>query len=257
LSSRLPRQAKAFLAVTTKSSLLEKFMKSKPTALKTLDIVSLILLAVATYLALVFAPTERVMGDVQRVFYFHVATAWVGLLGFVAAGVSGVIYLKTQNLKWDLVEQAAVEISLVFFFITIVLGSIWARPIWNTWWTWDPRLTSASIVELIYLAYLMLRQGIEDPDRRARFGAVYTLVGAVSVPITFISIRLFRSIHPILDSGQNAGAGETMGLTGDMKIAFFFALFAFTVIFIDLFWNRIRLGQLQQKVEQLKLKVME
>ncbi|MBT3314928.1 MAG: cytochrome c biogenesis protein CcsA [Anaerolineae bacterium] len=232
-------------------------MKSKPTALKTLDIVSLILLAVATYLALVFAPTERVMGDVQRVFYFHVATAWVGLLGFVAAGVSGVIYLKTQNLKWDLVEQAAVEISLVFFFITIVLGSIWARPIWNTWWTWDPRLTSASIVELIYLAYLMLRQGIEDPDRRARFGAVYTLVGAVSVPITFISIRLFRSIHPILDSGQNAGAGETMGLTGDMKIAFFFALFAFTVIFIDLFWNRIRLGQLQQKVEQLKLKVME
>jgi heme exporter protein C len=257
LSSRLPRQAKAFLAVTTNSSLLEKFMKSKPTALKTLDIVSLILLAVATYLALVFAPTERVMGDVQRVFYFHVATAWVGLLGFVAAGVSGVIYLKTQNLKWDLVEQAAVEISLVFFFITIVLGSIWARPIWNTWWTWDPRLTSASIVELIYLAYLMLRQGIEDPDRRARFGAVYTLVGAVSVPITFISIRLFRSIHPILDSGQNAGAGETMGLTGDMKIAFFFALFAFTVIFIDLFWNRIRLGQLQQKVEQLKLKVME
>ena len=232
-------------------------MKSKPTALKTLDIVSLILLAVATYLALVFAPTERVMGDVQRVFYFHVATAWVGLLGFVAAGVSGVIYLKTQNLKWDLVEQAAVEISLVFFFITIVLGSIWARPIWNTWWTWDPRLTSASIVELIYLAYLMLRQGIEDPDRRARFGAVYTLVGAVSVPITFISIRLFRSIHPILDSGQNAGAGETMGLTGDMKIAFFFALFTFTVIFIDLFWNRIRLGQLEQKVEQLKLKVME
>lgn len=232
-------------------------MKAKPTALKALDIISLILLAIATYLALVFAPTERIMGEVQRVFYFHVATAWVGLLGFVAAGVSGIIYLRTQNLKWDLVEVAAVEISLVFFFITIILGSIWARPIWNTWWTWDPRLTSASIVELIYLAYLMLRQGIEDPDRRARFGAVYTLVGAVSVPITFISIRLFRSIHPVLDSTNSSGAQETMGLSGDMRIAFFFALFAFTVIFIDLFWNRIRLGQLQQKVEQLKLKVMD
>lgn len=232
-------------------------MKTKPTALKALDIISLILLAVATYLALVFAPTERIMGDVQRVFYFHVATAWVGLLGFVAAGVTGIIYLRTQDLKWDLIEVAAVEISLVFFFITIVLGSIWARPIWNTWWTWDPRLTSASIVELIYLAYLMLRQGIEDPDRRARFGAVYTLVGAVSVPITFVSIRLFRSIHPVLDSANSSGAQETMGLTGDMRVAFFFALFAFTIIFIDLFWNRIRLGQLQQKIEQLKLQVMD
>ena len=232
-------------------------MKSKPTALKTLDIVSLILLAVATYLALVFAPTERVMGDVQRVFYFHVATAWVGLLGFVAAGVSGIIYLKTQDLKWDLVEQAAVEISLVFFFITIVLGSIWARPIWNTWWTWDPRLTSASIVELIYLAYLMLRQGIDDPDRRARFGAVYTLVGAVSVPITFLSIRMFRTIHPVVIGNKSAAADGGFAMTSDMKTAFFFALFAFTIIFIDLFWNRIRLGQLEQKVEQLKLKVME
>jgi heme exporter protein C len=197
------------------------------------------------------------MGDVQRVFYFHVATAWVGLLGFVAAGVSGIIYLRTQDLKWDLVEQAAVEISLVFFFITIVLGSIWARPIWNTWWTWDPRLTSASIVELIYLAYLMLRQGIEDPDRRARFGAVYTLVGAVSVPITFLSIRMFRTIHPVVIGNKSAAAEGGFAMTSDMKIAFFFALFAFTVIFIDLFWNRIRLGQLQQKVEQLKLKVME
>ena len=232
-------------------------MKTKPSALKTLDIISLILLAVATYLALVFAPTERVMGEVQRVFYFHVATAWVGLLGFVAAGVSGIIYLRTQDLKWDLVEQAAVEISLVFFFITIVLGSIWARPIWNTWWTWDPRLTSASIVELIYLAYLMLRQGIEDPDRRARFGAVYTLVGAISVPITFVSIRLFRTIHPVVIGNASAEAEGGFAMSGDMKVAFFFALFAFTIIFIDLFWNRIRLGQLEQKVEQLKLKVMD
>ncbi|NQU29755.1 MAG: cytochrome c biogenesis protein CcsA [Anaerolineae bacterium] len=232
-------------------------MKIKPSALKALDIASLILLAVATYLALVFAPTERVMGEVQRVFYFHVATAWVGMLGFVAAGVTGIIYLRTQDLKWDLVEQAAVEISLVFFFITIILGSIWARPIWNTWWTWDPRLTSASIVELIYLAYLMLRQGIEDPDRRARFGAVYTLVGAISVPITFLSIRLFRTIHPVVIGNESSAAEGGFAMTGDMKIAFFFALFAFTIIFIDLFWNRIRLGHLQQKVEQLKLKVMD
>jgi heme exporter protein C len=197
------------------------------------------------------------MGDVQRVFYFHVATAWVGMLGFIAAGVTGIIYLHTQNIKWDIVEVAAVEISLVFFFITIVLGSIWARPIWNTWWTWDPRLTTAAIVELIYLAYFMLRQGIEDPNRRGRFGAVYTLIGAISVPITFLSIRLFRTIHPVVIGSQSTEAQGGFNMTLPMKTAFFFALFAFTVIFIDLFWNRIRLGNLEQKVEQMKLKVMQ
>ncbi len=232
-------------------------MEKKPTALLVLDVVSLILLAVSTYLALVFAPTEAVMGQVQRVFYFHVATAWVGMLGFIAAGVAGIAYLRTQNSKWDIIEFAAVEISLVFFFITIVLGSIWARPIWNTWWTWDPRLTTAAITELIYVAYFMLRQGIEDPDRRARFGAVYTLVGSVSVPITFMAIRLFRTIHPVVIGNSDPNASGGFSMTGDMKTAFFFALFTFTVIFIDLFWHRIRMGRLQEKVEQLKLKVMQ
>src|SRR5512135_32563 len=153
-------------------------MQAKPTSLKVLDIASVVLLGVAAYLALVYAPEEAVMGQVQRVFYFHVATAWTGLLGFVAAGVAGIVYLVKRDEKWDIVEVAAVEISLVFFLTTIVLGSIWARPVWNTWWTWDPRLTWAAITELIYIAYFMLRQGVEDPSRRARFAAVYTIVGA-------------------------------------------------------------------------------
>lgn len=228
-------------------------MSSKPVLLKILDIVSLILLAVATYLALVFAPTERVMGDVQRVFYFHIGTAWVGLLGFVLAAVFGVIYLIQKDLKWDIVSVATIEISVVFFLITIVLGSIWARPTWNTWWNWDPRLTTAAITELVYVAYFMLRAGLEDPERRARFGAVYSLLGGLSAPITFMAIRLFRSIHPVV---VGSGQGDTLPLSPDMKVAFFFALFAFTVIFIDLFWNRVRLGQLEARVEQLKLKVM-
>ncbi len=231
-------------------------MSPKPVFLKILDVTSIILLGVATYLALVFAPTELVMGNVQRVFYFHIGTAWVGLLGFILASGFGVTYLVTKNPKWDIVEVAAVEISVVFFLITIVLGSIWARPVWNTWWTWDPRLTTAAITELVYVAYFMLRSGIEDPDRRARFGAVYALLGGLSAPITFMAIRLFRSIHPVVIGAANENQ-EKMNMTGDMKVAFFFALFAFTIIFIDLFWNRIRLGQLQSKVEQLKLKVMQ
>jgi len=229
-------------------------MQPKPTALKILDVVSIIVLAISTYLALVFAPTEQVMGDVQRVFYFHIGTAWVGLLGFVLAAVTGIVYLVTKDMKWDRFEVAAVEVSTMFFFLTIVLGSIWARPAWNTWWTWDPRLTTAAVTELIYIAYFMLRAGIEDPEKRARFGAVYTLLGGLSAPITFMVIRLFRSIHPVVIGAATANQ-EKKNMTSDMRVAFFFALFAFTVIFIDLMWHRLRLGSLEEKVEQLKLKV--
>ena len=164
-------------------------------------------------------------------------------------------YLIKKDMKWDRLQVAAVEVSLVFFFITIVLGSIWARPAWNTWWTWDPRLTTAAVTELIYIAYFMLRQGIDEPERRARFGAVYALIGGISAPITFFVIRLFRTIHPVVIGGANAAAQGGFAMTPDMKVAFFFALFAFTIIFIDLFWNRARLGELQDEVEQLKLKV--
>lgn len=231
-------------------------MQAKPVTLKILDAISILVLLVATYLALVFAPTELVMGDVQRVFYFHIGTAWTALLGFILAALFSVVYLITKNLKWDRLQVAAIEVSLVFFLITIVLGSIWARPVWNTWWTWDPRLTTAAVTELIYIAYFMLRQGIDDPERRARFGAVYALLGGLSAPITFFSIRLFRTIHPVVIGGANAEAQGEFNMTGDMLVAFFFALFAFTVLFIDLFWNRVRLGNLQNRVEQLKLKIM-
>ncbi|MDD2920850.1 MAG: cytochrome c biogenesis protein [Anaerolineales bacterium] len=227
-------------------------MQPRPIGLKILDVVTIIVLAISAYLALFFAPTEKVMGEVQRVFYFHIGTAWVGLLGFVIAAIAGIAYLVSKNMLWDRFEVAAVEVSTVFFFITIVLGSIWARPAWNTWWTWDPRLTTAAITELIYIAYFMLRQGIEEPEKRARFGAVYTLLGGISAPITFMVIRLFRTIHPVVIGSAN-GTQEKMSMSGDMKIAFFFALFAFTVIFVDMIWHRLRLSALEEKVESLKL----
>ncbi len=229
-------------------------MNQKPLALKILDVVSIILLFTAAYLAIFVAPTERVMGDVQRVFYFHVGTAWVALIGFVFTAGLSVVYLVTKDLKWDRIQVAAVEVSVMFFLITIILGSIWARPAWNTWWTWDPRLTTAAITELIYIAYFMLRQGIDDPNRRARFGAVYVLIGGLSAPITFFAIRLFRTIHPVVIAGSNTAAEGNFSMTDDMVRIFLFALFAFTVIFVDLFWNRIRLGEAQEKVEEMKLK---
>jgi heme exporter protein C len=232
-------------------------MESKPRLLTILDIVAVVMLLVATWMVFFYAPTEAVMGDVQRVFYFHVAAGWVGMLSFLVAAIAGVIYLIRGDQKWDTVGLSAVEIGIVFAFINIVTGSIWARPIWNTWWTWDPRLTTATVMELIYLAYLMLRQGIEDPDRRARFGAVYAIVGFLSVPLTFFSARLFRTIHPVVIGSNSPGAEGQFDMTPLMLQTFMFSLLTFTIIFVDLLWHRIRIGRLADKVEQLRLKTIQ
>ncbi len=232
-------------------------MKPQPIALKVLNVVSALLFLAALGMVFFYAPLEATMNYVQKIFYFHVANAWVGMLGFLAAAVAGVIYLVKHDQKWDIVELAAVEISLVFFFIAIAAGSIWARPTWGAYWTWEPRLTTAAILEMVYIAYLLLRQGIDDPDRRARFSAVYTLVGAISIPITFMSIRLFRTIHPVvIGSNTNATTGS-FDMTSKMLATMFFAIITFSVIFVTLFWHRIRMGQLAQQVEQLKLEELQ
>jgi heme exporter protein C len=232
-------------------------MSPQPRTLVALNVISLILLGASYYASLMYAPLEAVMGQVQRLFYFHVATAWVGMIGFVLAAVAGIIYLWKKDLKWDAISVAAVEISLVFFFIAIVLGSIWARPIWGTWWTWEPRLTTAAILQMIYMAYLLLRQGIEEPEKRARFGAVYTLLGGISVPITFISIRIFRTIHPVVIGSGSAEAQGGFNMTPLMLQTMFFSILAFSVIFVTIFWHRMRMASLENRVEQLKLKVLQ
>lgn len=160
-------------------------METKPKMLKILDGVTLFLFIIATAMVFFYAPVERIMGAVQKVFYFHVAAGWVGMLSFFIAALAGVLYLVKKNTKWDLVGYSAIEIGITFTLINIVTGAIWARPIWNAWWTWDPRLTTATIMILVYFAYLMLRQGIDDPERKNRFGAVYAIIGFISVPITF------------------------------------------------------------------------
>jgi heme exporter protein C len=232
-------------------------VQAKPRWLTVLDFLSALMLLAATVLVLAFTPIEAVMGPVQKVFYFHVSTAWVGMLGFGVAAVVGIFYLRTSDRKWDLAAVAAVEIGLVFTLICIVLGSIWARPIWNAWWTWDPRLTTATIMELIYAAYLMLRQGLDEPEKRARFGAVYAIIGVVSVPLTFISIRIFRTIHPVIVGGSDPNATGSFDMSPAMLRAFMFSLATFSVIFIDLLWHRIRLAKLTDKIEQLKLRLTE
>jgi len=231
-------------------------MHKKPKMLTILDIVAIFLLIAASWMVFAYAPMEAEMGNVQRVFYFHVSAGWVGMISFMVALVAGIVYLKTADRKWDVVGLAGVEVGLVFFFINIVSGSIWARPAWNTWWTWDPRLVTATVMELIYVAYLMLRQGIDDPDRRARFGAIYAILGSVSVPLTFFSIRIWRTIHPVIIGSGDPTAEGSFNMTSPMLQTFMFSLLTFTFIAVNLLWRRIRLGKLAATVERLKQKVL-
>jgi len=231
-------------------------MEHKPKALTVLNWLTGAVFVVALYIVLIWAPQEAIMGDVQRVFYFHVSAGWVGALAFLVTAIVGGIYLARGEQRWDRVAQASVEIGVVFAFINIVTGSIWARPIWNTWWTWDPRLVTATIMELIYIAYMMLRRGIEDPDRRARFGAVYSIVGFISVPLTFLSIRIFRTIHPIVVGSSDPAALGAFDMTVDMRVAFFFSLFTFTLLYITLLWHRLRLQVKMEKIEERKLRAL-
>ncbi len=232
-------------------------MQKKPRLLTALDILAALMILIAAGLVFFYAPVEEMMGQVQKVFYFHVGTAWVGMLGFLVAAVAGFFYLRNEKEIWDIVGLGAVEISLVFFLVAIIMGSIWARPVWNTWWTWDPRLTTAAIVELIYAAYMLLRSGVDDPGKRARFSAIYAIFGSVSVPLTFISIRLLRTIHPVVIGGAEAASQGGFNMDAPMKTAFFFSLAAFSVLFADLLWHRIRLGKLQSSVTELRIKSYE
>ena len=183
----------------------------------------------------------------QRIIYFHVPVAWLSMLAFSVTMIASIIYLITSKRKWDSLALSSAEMGLVFTLAAMASGSIWAKPAWNTWWTWDPRLTTYTIMFLLFVAYFMLRSAMEDPARRARFAAVYGIFAFLSVPITFMSIRWWRTIHPVLIDPT-----EGFGLSPDMMSAFFFSLAAFTLLYVVLLWHRVRLEGSREQLEVLK-----
>jgi len=220
------------------------------------NVITGVLVAAALGLVFLYAPRERQMGEVQRIFYFHVPVAWVSFLAFFVTLCTSIAFLVKGEIKWDKVSAASVEVGLVFTIMAIISGSIWARPAWNTWWTWDPRLTTYTILALIYVAYLMLRQGVEDPGRRARFASVYGIVGFISVPLTFFSIRWWRTIHPVVIGAGTATSIGGFDMTPPMVVTLMFSLFAITVLYFCFLANRLQLQREMDHVEQLKAQAM-
>lgn len=190
-------------------------------------------------------------GQLQRIFYFHVPSAWVAYIAFATVFISSVAYLKTGARKWDLVAHSAAELGVVFSTLVLVTGPIWARPVWGTWWQWDARLTSALVMWLTYAGYLLLRGLADDGPRIARNAAVIGIAGFINVPFVHFSVQWFRTLHPSGPAVGDAAGGSTLG--GTELLAFFSALIAFTLLFAWLLAVRVRLGTLADEVARLEL----
>lgn len=204
--------------------------------------------AVVIALALVFlwVPPEQVMGDVQRIFYFHVASAWNAFLAFAVVFVASIAFLRTGSRRWDNIAYCSAEIGVVFTTITLITGPIWARPIWNTWWSWDPRLTTTLILWFIYVAYMVIRSSAESSQQQARLAAVFGIIGFVDVPIVFMSTRWWRSIHPTLIQA------DKMNMDSSMVLTMVTAVVAFTILYAFLLNYRLRLEAIGQRLAVLK-----
>ena len=188
-------------------------------------IITPILWIVALYLSLVYAPTDVVLGASQRIFYIHIGAAWVSAVAFFVTLMLSIIYLKTRKDVLDAWAAASAEVGTVFTTVVLVTGSIWGRVAWGVWWTWDPRLTTTIVLWFLYLGYLVFREAIDDRERRQVYSAVYAILAFVSVPITFLSVTWWRTIHPIVIS---EGKFEMPG-------AMVFAMMAFFVAFLSLY----------------------
>ena len=169
-----------------------------------------ILLSFALYAALVIAPTEQTMGNVQRIFYYHVPSAWVAFQLFLINFVASVIYLIRRNAKADMVALVCAEVGVVFCTVVLITGPIWARPVWGIWWTWDLRLTLTLVLWLIYVSYLVLRR-FSMSSQTPLLAAVLAVFGALDVPLVYFSIWFFRTQHPAPVIGGGGSLDPRMG----------------------------------------------
>jgi heme exporter protein C len=175
-----------------------------------------LVMLVALYLVFMWVPTEAQMGIVQRIFYFHVASAWVAFMGFFTVAGASAVYLWKGSATADRVAIASAEIGVLFCTFVLVTGPIWARPIWGVWWTWDPRLTMTVILWAIYVGYLILRAYGGEDEAVARYAAVLGIIGVLDIPVIRVSVRLLNGIHPSVinrPESQSSGLDPSMWKT--------------------------------------------
>jgi heme exporter protein C len=212
---------------------------------RVLGALALVSLGSAALLALVITPREAVQGDVFRLIYVHVPTAWLAYLAFAVVLVGSIGYLVTRQIRWDRLAAASAEIGVLFTALTIVLGSLWAKPVWGTYWTWDPRLTTTAILLLVYVGYLAVRRLPDNPAKRARWAAVVGIVGFLDVPIVHLSVRWWRGQHQA--PARLLGVPDMAPLMGAALVV---SVVAFTLLYLYLMALRLRVGRLEDRLLQ-------
>jgi heme exporter protein C len=215
-----------------------------------LFVMLLVMLPIDFYLIFKVAPTERIMGDVQRIFYLHVPLAISAYLGFSIVFIASIMFLWRKNLFWDTVAYTAAEVGVLFSTLVIITGSFWARPVWNVWWTWDPRLLTMFILWFIYVGYFILRKGIPERMKKARYSAVLGIIGFLDVPIVRLATKWWRSVHPRLKS-------EGGGLDPLMLKVLLFSMLTFMLFAVFLFLFRYGVARLEERSSTMLINTLE
>jgi heme exporter protein C len=216
-----------------------------------LGAVAILLVLASAYASFFIAPEERTMGVIQRIFYFHVASAWAGFTAFFVCFIGNLLYVWKRAQKYDWLAVSGAEVGLAFTTVVLITGPIWAHPVWGIWWTWDARLTSTFILWLLYVSYLLLRTLVEEPDRRALLSSLFGIFAFIDVPLVFGAIRWWRTQHPqpVIAGGQGSGLEPTM------KAVFFFSAFAMHVFMAFLVAERYALEKMQTETDFLAREV--
>jgi len=205
-----------------------------------------VLMTLSVYSIFMYVPTEEKMGIVQRIFYIHVSLAMVFLLAFFVVFCSSIMFLWKKDFKWDRIAYSSVEIGLLFCTLVLITGPIWAKPIWGAWWTWDARLTSTLILWFMYVAYLMLGSSSHSATAGAKFRAVFGIVAFVDVPIVFMSIRWWRSIHPVVLKANK------IDMDPKMIHSFFITMAAVLLLYVVMMRLSVGIKCLSAKIEELE-----
>ena len=213
-----------------------------------LGLAAIALVIAAAYASFYIAPEESTMGVVQRIFYFHVGSAWAGMDAFLICFICNLLYVWKREQKYDSMAVSAAEVGLALMTVVLITGPIWAKPAWGIYWTWDARLTSTFVLWLLYVSYLLLRSLVEEPDRKALLSSLFGIFAFLDVPLVFGAIRWWRTQHPspVIMGGPGSGLDPTM------KQVFFFSVFALHVLMVFLLIERYELEKMKHEVDVLQ-----
>ena len=225
--------------------------KNIPLPIAPLALLTLTLIGMMTTILMIFlyVPTDAIEGIPQRIFYFHVPIAWIGMLAFGVLAAASIGYLWKKDERWDWLAHASAEIGTIFITLALITGSIWGRTTWGTWWTWDARLTTTLILWFIYIGYMMLRSYMGRTPASARSGAVLAIIGVIDVPIIYESVNWWRTLHPQAEVGTPGALPPSVVLTLMISLATFTLLYSFLMLQI------YQLQKMQALAQQLRVSI--